>query len=171
MGPHDFAMPLVPCRCGDYVGLWVPYLYTNTNASLACYHECQGWPAVLADVELSEGDGQVHARVRRHGKLIIEGSGTVGRDPIMELELPPVILYKEIPSIDGLGTDVASFVTSTSTFTNVSLQTGSGTLSVPDACDDPEAELVPEKITSVLYGKLDDHYQETIRRLVPSKPS
>src|SRR5258705_11109170 len=25
IGPHGFAMPLVPCTYGDYVGQWVPY--------------------------------------------------------------------------------------------------------------------------------------------------
>ena len=168
MGPHDFAMPLVACRCGDYGGLWVPYLYTSTDASLACYRECQGWPAVLADVELREEGGQVRARVLRQGRVIIAASGEVGGDPITELDLPPIILYKEIPSIDGVGTDVASFVTSTSKFSNVALLAGSGTLSFPEPGDDPVAELVPQQITSVLYGSMDDHYPETIRLLDPS---
>ena len=168
MGPHDFAMPLVTCRCADYVGLWVPYLYTSTDASLACYRECQGWPAVLADVELTEAGGQVRARVLRQGRVIIAASGEVGGDPITELDLPPIILYKEIPSIDGVGTDVAFFVTSTSKFSNVALLAGSGTLSFPEPGDDPVAELVPQQITSALYGSMDDHYPETIRRLDPS---
>ena len=89
MGPHDFAMPLVTCRCGDYVGLWVPYLYTSTDASLACYRECQGWPAVLADVELTEEGGQVRARVLRQGRVIIAASGEVGGDLITESATAP----------------------------------------------------------------------------------
>ena len=47
IGPHNFAMPCVPARYGDYTGQFVPYLYTSTDASLACYREGQGWPAVL----------------------------------------------------------------------------------------------------------------------------
>ena len=167
IGPHGFAMPLVPCRYGDYVGQWVPYLYTSTDASLACYRECQGWPAVLADVELTEGRGQVRARVLRRGREIVAASAEVGGDPITAMDFLPIILYKEIPSIDGMGTDVASFLTSTSNFTNLDFRAGTGSLSFPDPGDDPIAELVPEEITAVLYGSMDDRYPETIHLLDP----
>ena len=124
MGLHDFAMPLVPCRYGDSVALWVPYLYTNTDASVVCYRQCQGWPGVLADVELTEESG----------------------------------------------TDVVSFLTSTSRFTNVAFRAGTGTLSFSDPGGDPVDELVPGGITSALYGSLDELYPETIRLLDPLEP-
>jgi acetoacetate decarboxylase len=167
IGPHGFAMPLIPCRYGDYVGQWVPYLYTSTDASLACYRECQGWPAVLANIQLTEGRGRVRARVLRRGREIVSATAEVGGDPITAMDFLPIILYKEIPSIDGTGTDVASFLTSTSTFTNLDFRGGTGRLSFPDPGDDPIAELAPEEITAVVYGSMDDLYPETIRLLDP----
>jgi acetoacetate decarboxylase len=167
IGPHGFSMPLVPCKYGDYVGQWVPYLYTSTDASLACYRECQGWPAVLADIELIEGRGHVRARVLRGGREIVSATAKVGGDSITEMDFLPIILYKEIPTIDGTGTDVASFLTSTSTFLNLDFRAGTGSLSFPDPGDDPIAELVPEEITAVIYGSMDDIYPETIRLLDP----
>jgi acetoacetate decarboxylase len=167
MGPHGFAMPLVPCRYGDYVGQWVPYLYTSTDASLACYRECQGWPAVLADVKLTEGRGRVHASVLRGGREIVRATADVSGDPITEMDFLPIILYKEIPSIDGTTTDVASFLTSTSKFTNLDFRAGTGNVSFPDPGDDPIAELAPKNVTVVIYGSMDDEYPETIRLLEP----
>jgi acetoacetate decarboxylase len=65
MGAHNFAMPCIPARYGDYTGQFVPYLYTSTDASLACYREMQGWPAVLGQTELTEAEGRVRARHAR----------------------------------------------------------------------------------------------------------
>ena len=167
IGAHGFAMPLIPCRYGDYIGQWVPYLYTSTDASLACYRECQGWPAVLADVHLTEGRGKVHASVVRNGRRIVAATAEVGGDAITAMDFLPIILYKEIPSIDGTTTDVASFLTSTSKFMNLDFRAGTGSVSFADAGDDPIAELVPEQVTAVLYGSMDDEYPETIRLLEP----
>jgi acetoacetate decarboxylase len=167
IGPHNFSMPLVPCRYGDYIGQWVPYLYTSTDASLACYRECQGWPAVLGEVLLTEKDGSVSASVVRGGREIVTATAEVGGDSITAMDFLPIILYKEIPSIDGTATDVASFLTSTSTFTKLNFRAGTGSVSFPDAGDDPIAELAPGKITAVLYGSMDDTYPETIRLLDP----
>ena len=165
MGAHGFAMPLVPCTYGDHVGQWVPYLYTSTDASLACYRECQGWPAVLGDVHLTEGRGKVHASVVRKGREIVSATAEVGGESITAMDFLPIILYKEIPSIDGTTTDVASFLTSTSKFMNLDFRAGTGSVSFPDPGDDPIAELVPEEITAVIYGSMDDEYPETIRLL------
>src|SRR2546428_156392 len=49
--------------------------------------------------------------------------------------------------------------------TNHKCQTGTGALSFPDAADDPIVRLEPVKITSALYGTLDDFYPESIRVL------
>jgi hypothetical protein len=160
IGAHGFAMPLVPCKYGDYVGQWVPYLYTSTDASLACYRECQGWPAVLAEVHLTEGRGKVHASVVRNGREVVSATAEVGGDSITAMDFLPIILY-------GTTTDVASFLTSTSKFMNLDFRAGTGSVSFPDPGDDPIAELVPEEITAVIYGSMDDEYPETIRLLEP----
>lgn len=165
IGPHDFTMPCIPCRYGDYVGQWVPYLYTSTDASLASYRECQGWPAVLGQTELREAGGRVRMRVTRNGREIIRASATVGGDRITSLDFLPIILYKEIPSIDGQGCDDAYFMTSTSLFTNLDFRAGTGEVSFPDPGDDPVARLAPLKVQTALYGTMDDLYPESMRIL------
>jgi acetoacetate decarboxylase len=165
IGAHNFTMPCIPVRYGDYAGQFVPYLYTSTDASLACYREGQGWPAVLGQTEVTEARGHVRASTTRNGREIIRAEATVGGEPITSLDFLPIILYKEIPSIDGQACDDAYFLTSTSLFTNLNFKAGSGTLDFPDPGDDAVARLKPVKITSALYGTLDDLYPETIRVL------
>lgn len=165
IGPHNFAMPCIPVRYGDYQGQYVPYLYTSTDASLACYRECQGWPAVLGETEVTEAGGRVRARVLRHGREIMSAIATVGGELITQLDFLPIILYKEIPSMDGRGCDAAYFLTSTSRLTNIALRAGTGEMRFPDAGDDPIARLRPIGAAQALYGTLDDFYPETIRRL------
>ena len=67
--------------------------------------------------------------------------------------------------MDGKSCDDAYFLTSTSLLTNLSFRAGTGELSFPDAGDDPVARLKPLKVSTVLYGTLDDLYPETIRIL------
>lgn len=165
MGAHNFTMPCIPVRYGDFIGQFVPYLYTSTDASLACYRESQGWPAVMGQTEISESQGKVQARLVRNGREIIRASAQVEGESITALDFLPVILYKEIPSIDGKTCDDAYFLTSTSLLTNLNFKAGSGDFDFPDAADDPIARLKPLKIISALYGTLDDLYPETIRVL------
>ncbi|HEX8845695.1 MAG TPA: acetoacetate decarboxylase family protein [Pyrinomonadaceae bacterium] len=165
MGPHNFTMPCLPVRYGDYTGQFVPYLYTSTDASLACYREGQGWPAVLGQTEVIEDGGRVRARVVRGGREIISATAQVGGETINTLDFLPIILYKEIPGIDGKSCDDAYFLTSTSLLTNLDFKAGTGELSFPDPGDDPIARLKPVKEGSALYGTLDDLYPESIRVL------
>jgi acetoacetate decarboxylase len=167
MGAHTFTMPCIPVRHGDYVGQFVPYLYTSTDASLACYREVQGWPAVLGQTEITEARGVVRTRCLRNGREIIRGTARVGGEPITALDFLPIILYKEIPSFDGTACDAAYFVTSTSRFTNLDFRAGTGEVAFPEAGDDPIARLVPRKVTAALHGTMDDFYPETVRVLEP----
>jgi len=162
IGPHNFTMPCIPARYGDYVGQFVPYLYTSTDASLACYREGQGWPAVLGETEVIEAQGRVRARVFRNGREVMSAKATVGGETITSLDFLPIILYKEIPSIDGQTCDEAYFVTSTSRLTNLNFRAGSGELSFTEPQDDPIARLKPIEINQALYGTMDDFYPETI---------
>ncbi|HEV8722956.1 MAG TPA: acetoacetate decarboxylase family protein [Candidatus Binatia bacterium] len=165
IGPHNFTMPCIPVCYGDYEGQFVPYLYTSTDASLACYREGQGWPAVLGQTEITEDGQRVHARVSRNGREIMRATAKIGSEPITSLNFLPIILYKEIPSVDGKSCDSACFLTSTSLFTNLNFKAGTGELVFPDPGDDPVARLTPVNITSALYGTLDDLYPESIRVL------
>jgi acetoacetate decarboxylase len=165
LGPHDFTMPCIPVRYGEFVGQFVPYLYTSTDASLAGYREGQGWPAVLGDTEITnDGAGNIQARVVRQGREVMRAIATVGGDSITALDFLPIILYKEIPSIDGTDCDVAYFMTSTSRLTNLDFKAGNGELSFSDP-GDPIARLKPLKVTSALFGTLDDYYPESVRIL------
>jgi acetoacetate decarboxylase len=165
IGPHNFTMPCIPARYGKYTGQFVPYLYTSTDASLACYREVQGWPAVLAETTLTAARNQVCATVVRDGRQIMIATAEVGGDAIASLDFLPIILYKEIPGLDGRTREVAYLETSTSRLENLDFRSGTGTLSFPDPGDDPVARLRPVKIQQTLYGTLDDFYPETIRIL------
>src|SRR5919205_1599354 len=165
IGAHNFTMPCIPVRFGDYTGQFVPYLYTSTDASLACYREGQGWPAVLGQTEITEAGGRIRARVVREGREIIRAAAEIGGETINTLDFLPIILYKEIPSFDGRACDDAYFLTSTSLLTNLDFKAGTGELGFPNPGDDPVARLKPLKILSALYGTLDDLYPETIRVL------
>ena len=165
IGPHDFTMPCLPVRFGEEIGQFVPYLYTSTDASLACYREMQGWPAVFGETEIVADGGRVRARLRRQGRELVRAEAEVGGAKITELEFLPIMLYKEIPNLDGTARDAAYLLRSTSLFTNLDFRAGTGSVGFPDAGDDPIARLVPRKITTALYGTLDDLYPETIRIL------
>lgn len=171
MGAHNFTMPCIPVRYGDFTGQFVPYLYTSTDASLACYREVQGWPAVLGQTEITEAQGRVRARVTRNGREIMRATAAVGGETITSLDFLPVILYKEIPGFDGQSCDAACFITSTSLLINLNFKAGSGELSFTDAGDDPIARLKPLKIIQAVYGTMDDLYPETIRVLKDLKSS
>jgi len=165
IGAHNFTMPCIPVRYGKYTGQFVPYLYTSTDASLACYREAQGWPAVLGETTLTETEGKVRASLTRNGREIIAATTEVGGNTITSLDFLPIILYKEIPGLDGREREVAYLETSTSRLENLDFRGGLGTLSFPDPGDDPIARLAPAKIQQALYGTLDDFYPQTIRIL------
>jgi acetoacetate decarboxylase len=165
IGPHNFTMPCIPVRYGDYTGQFVPYLYTSTDASLACYREGQGWPAMLGQTEIIEERGQIRARVVRDGREIMRATASVGGEAITSLDFLPIILYKEIPGMNGQSCDDAYFLTSTSLLTKLNFKAGTGELTFTDPGDDPVARLKPLKISSALYGTMDDLYPESIRVL------
>ena len=171
MGAHNFTMPCIPVRYGDYTGQFVPYLYTSTDASLACYREGQGWPAVLGQTEITEDQGRVCGRVVRDGREIMRATAKVGGEVITSLDFLPIILYKEIPGIDGQSCDAAYFLTSTSLLTNLNFKSGSGELNFIEPGDDTVARLKPVKISSAIYGTMDDYYPESIRVLKDLKQS
>ncbi len=165
IGAHNFSMPCIPVSCDGYQGQFVPYLYTSTDVSLAAYREGQGWPAVLGETEIrNDGLGNIEARVERHGREVMRARAKVGGETITTLDFLPIILYKEIPNIDGTNCDVAYFMTSTSKLTNLDFKAGSGELSFGEG-DDPIARLQPLKITAALFGTLDDYYPESCRVL------
>jgi acetoacetate decarboxylase len=165
IGSHNFAMACIPVRYREFVGQFVPYLYTSTDASLACYREGQGWPAVMGETEIRETQGRVTAILRRRGREVIRAHATMTGEQITALDFLPIILYKEIPTIDGRGCDAAYFLTSTSRLTNLNLRSGTAELAFVDSSDEPISRLNPIRVMQALYGTLDDFYPETIREL------
>jgi acetoacetate decarboxylase len=165
IGAHSFAMPCIACRYGDFVGQFVPYLYTSTEQSLACYREAQGWPARLGRVTIDEAGGIVRASVFRDGRELIKVTGEVGGERISRMDFLPIILYKEIPGLDGRTRDVARLVTSTSLLENLDFRAGPGSLAFDKRADDPVTRLAPTGQVRLFYGTLDDLYPETIRVL------
>lgn len=165
IGPHSFTMPCIPVRHGEFVGQYVPYLYTSTDASLACYREGQGWPALLGQTEIVAAQGRVRARVTRDGREIVCATAEVGGEILTTLDFLPMIFYREFMSADGSRRESAYLTSSTSRFTNIRFQAGSGTLRYGDDPRDPIARLAPRRIVTALYGTMDDLFPETIHLL------
>jgi acetoacetate decarboxylase len=163
IGPHDFTIMTIPVEYKGTPYHFCTYLYTSTDASLACYREVHGWPGVMASTEIAADGDRFRARVVRHGHEIIAAEGKVGGEMITSIDFP-VLIYKEIPSHDGKRADVSQFVASTSLVTNVKLHAGAeGTIRLSGATGDPIARLQPLEILQVTYGTLDDLYPETIQ--------
>ena len=165
IGAHSFAMPCIPVKYGDFVGQYVPYLYTSTEESLTCYREVQGWPARLGQVTIDQVQGRVRANLFRNGRDLIKVTATVAGDKITQMDFLPIILYKEIPSLDGASRDVGRLITTTSLFENLDFQAGPGTFVFDDKSDDPVTRLAPLGVSQVMYGTMDDLYPETFRIL------
>lgn len=165
IGAHNFAMPCIPVSYGDYVGQYVPYLYTSTEESLTCYREVQGWPARLGEVRVDEARGKVRASLTRNGRELIKVSAQVGGEKITTMNFLPIILYKEIPSLDGTECDVGRLITTTSLFENLDFLGGEGAMEFDQGAGDPMTRLAPVKVVQVLHGTLDDLYPETFRVL------
>jgi acetoacetate decarboxylase len=163
IGPHAFTIMTIPVEYKGTPYHFCTYLYTSTDASLACYREVHGWPGVMGSTEIAADGDRFRARVVRHGHEIIAVEGKVGGEMITSIDFP-VLIYKEIPSHDGKRADLAQFVASTSLVTNVKLHAGTeGSIRLSGATGDPIARLQPLEILQVSYGTLDDLYPETIQ--------
>ena len=165
IGAHNFTMPCIPVKYGDYVGQYVPYLYTSTEESLTCYREVQGWPAKLGHTTVDEAQGKVRASLFRNGHELINVTGTVAGDKITTMDFLPIILYKEIPSLEGAGRDVGRLITTTSLFENLDFHAGPGTFAFDKKSDDPVTRLAPLNVSVVMHGTMDDLYPVTHRIL------
>ena len=161
IGPHNCACPAIPCRYGDQVGQFVPFLLTSTEASLLCFREVHGWAAILGETAITEEGGRVTGAVSRNGKSIARISAAVGGEVIREMPKTPTFLYKEIPSIDTESCDVSRLIATTSLLENMELRSGPGEIAFAGGDDDPFATLAPSLVMQALYGRWDDVYPET----------
>ena len=96
---------------------------------------------------------------------MIKVTATVAGDKITQMDFLPIILYKEIPSLDGGSRDVGRLITTTSLFENLDFQAGPGTFVFDDKSEDPVTRLAPRSVSQVMYGTMDDLYPETYRIL------
>ena len=114
---------------------------------------------------IDEAGGIVRASVFRDGRELIKVTGEVGGERISKMDFLPIILYKEIPGLDGRTRDVARLITSTSLLENLDFRAGAGSFTFDAKSDDPVTRLAPTGQIQLLYGTLDDLYPETIRVL------
>lgn len=164
IGPHNCACPAIPCRYGDMVGQFIPFLITSTEASLLCFREVHGWAAILGETAIEQEGDRVIGLVTRNGATIARLSATIEGDQVIrEIPKMPTFLYKEIPSIDTESCDVSRLIATTSLLENIQLKAGSGEIDFPAAGDDPFSTLVPLHVSQALYGTWDDSYPETAR--------
>jgi hypothetical protein len=119
----------------------------------------------LGSVTVDEVGGRIRASVFRDGRELIKVTATVGGETITTMDFLPIILYKEIQSLDGTGRDVGRLITTTSLFENLDFRAGPGTFVFDEKSDDPVTRLAPIKVSQVLHGTMDDLYPETSRIL------
>ena len=164
IGPHNCACPAIPCRYGDIVGQFVPFLFTSTEASLLCFREVHGWAAILGETLIGQtGDGIIGS-VTRNGATVADISATIDGDQLIgAVPKTPTFLYKEIPSIDTESCDVSRLIATTSALENVALRTGTGQINFPAAGQLPFSALAPRQVDQALFGTWDDIYPETAR--------
>lgn len=164
IGPHNCTCPALPCRYGDMIGQFVPFLITSTEASLLCFREVHGWAATLGETVIAQEGDRVTGLITRNGATIARLSATIDGDSVIrEIPKMPTFLYKEIPSIDTESCDVSRLIATTSLLADIQLRTGSGEIAFPAADHDPFSTLVPAKVSQALYGTWDDIYPETAR--------
>jgi len=116
-------------------------------------------------VTVDAAGGRVRASLFRQGRELIKVTADVGGDKITTMDFLPIILYKEIPSLDGTRRDVGRLITTTSLFEKLDFQAGPGTFVFDEKSDDPVTRLEPLKVSQVLHGTMDDFYPETSRVL------
>ena len=162
IGPHNCACPAIPCRYGDEIGQFVPFLFTSTEASLLCFREVHGWAAILGETTIEESGGTVTGAIARHGTSIATMSAIPGSERVPEIPKVPTFLYKEIPSPDTQTCDVSKLVATTSHLENAALRMGSGQITFHGG---PFGGLAPSHVTQSLFGTWDDLYPETVRVL------
>ena len=164
IGAHNCACPAIPCRYGDMVGQFVPFLFTSTEASLLCFREVHGWAAILGETAIEQKGDRITGRVIRNGATVADISATIDGDQLISaIPKTPTFLYKEIPSIDTESCDVSRLIATTSALENVALRTGSGQIDFPGGKNDPFSTLAPTQVDQVLFGTWDDVYPETVR--------
>lgn len=165
IGAHNCACPAIPCRYGDTVGQFVPFLITSTEASLLCFREVHGWAAILGETLIEQEGDRIIGRVTRNGATVADISAIIDGDQLISaIPKTPTFLYKEIPAIDTESCDVSRLIATTSALENVALRTGSGQINFPGE-DDPYSTLAPTQVDQVLFGTWDDIYPETARIL------
>jgi acetoacetate decarboxylase len=164
IGAHNCACPAIPCRYGDVVGRFVPFLFTSTEASLLCFREVHGWAAILGETTIEQEGDRITGRVSRNGATVADVSAAIDGDQLIgAVPKTPTFLYKEIPSIDTESCDVSRLIATTSALENVALRAGSGRIDFPGGKDDPFSTLAPIQVDQVLFGTWDDIYPETAR--------
>lgn len=162
IGPHNCACPVIPCRYGDTIGQFVPFLFTSTEASLLCFREVHGWAAILGETTFVQQGDTISGHVTRNNETIARLSATVVSDQVIrEIPKAPTFLYKEIPGIDAASCDVSRLIATTSGLDNVELRAGTGEMEFPIGRDNPFSKLAPTQVTQAFYGTWDDIYPKT----------
>lgn len=138
----------------EEVGVYFPYAYADTDVALASGREMWGYPRKLAKISLNlRGDKLVATTVRGRNTLL-KATCTL-TDEGQWIDSGPNINIKMIPSVDGLGADVAAITTAYLTYDVKKGRSGSAEIEISSGPQDDLSTIEIENIMMGLYFDVD----------------
>lgn len=172
--PYSEGGIVIPCKYKDKVGAYMAYEYVDTDDALCAGREIWGYPKKLAEVIYEENGEEIHGKIIRKGKTIIDI--TLKLDNQLEVNPPklfPRLQVKRMPRADRYGTDMDQVILNEFVDSVIhTRQTGNATVNWEHSGFDPLAELGPVEVLggvfvigdfTLTYGKVIDEITELVK--------
>jgi acetoacetate decarboxylase len=166
LDPYSEGGIVIPCKYKDKIGAYMAYEYVDTDDALCAGREIWGYPKKLAEVTYEEKKGEIHGKVIRKGKKIIEISLKLDNTEVNPPNLFPRLQVKRMPRADRYGTDIDQVILNEFEDTIIyTRKQGSATVNWEHSSYDPIAELGPVEVLggvfvigdfTLTYGKVID---------------
>lgn len=152
LDPYSEGGIVIPCKYKDIVGAYMAYEYVDTDEALCAGREIWGYPKKLADVEYRNEHGQVHGKITRKGKVIIDIKLTLADVEVTPPNLFPRLQVKRMPRADKYGMDMDQVILNE--FVDPVIHTrknGTAEVNWEYSSFDPIAELGPVEVIGGVY--------------------
>jgi acetoacetate decarboxylase len=174
LDPYSEGGIVIPCKYKDRVGAYMAFEYVDTDDALCAGREIWGYPKKLAEVTYTEKDGQIHGKITRKGKTIIDISLTLDeKASVTPPNLFPRLQVKRMPKADQYGTDMDQVILNEFEDSIIhTKQYGNATVNWEHSTFDPLAELGPTEVLggvfvigdfTLTYGKVIEHVMEQVK--------
>ncbi|MBD1381515.1 acetoacetate decarboxylase family protein [Metabacillus arenae] len=172
--PYSEGGIVIPCKYKNRVGAYMAYEYVDTDEALCAGREIWGYPKKLAEVRYQEKSGEIHGKVIRKGKTIIDISLTLDDTEVNPPVLFPRLQVKRMPRADQYGTDMDQVILNE--FADSVIHTrkqGTATVNWEHSSFDPLAELGPLEVLggvfvigdfTLTYGRVIDQVVQSVNK-------